>query len=225
MIARCVKAVNRGVRVSRTCGFHVSAILGNASNYDVSGRFRHNPNISTTSTAAQGTARDKAASFVPSATKGNCQDHSSGCLASVRRASSGGAHRLQSNIERSFSVSSRTQLARFSKVKHPPPILSYIQGGGGAATTAPLAGYSSWAVRKLSTSSADGSSKAPEGLDGEGKKVDIASAGIAERVEGLPEEPRHSHVEMPSITDVSACPFLSPKPISYDSSHGMGLGL
>lgn len=206
MITRWVKAGTRGAQVSRTCGFHVGAILGNASTYDVSGHFHRNPNLSTPSTAARVTARGTAASLGPNATKGSCQYHSSGCLAPVRCASSGGARRWPSNVERALSVSSRTQLTRFSKPEY-PPILSSIRGGGGAAATAAHpAGCSSRALRKLSTSSSDGSSKAPEGLDGEEKQVDIASAGIAERIEGLPEEPRHSHVEMPSITDVSTHP-------------------
>lgn len=199
MITRWVKASTRGVQVYRFCGFHEGATLGNGSSTsDVSGHFHRNlrRDCSTTSTA-RGTAAGLSSS-IPNVNKGNCGGQSFGCLDSVRHASSG-PQRWNSNVER---ASSKTQLARLFMAEYPPTFSSMLARG--PATAAPP-GSISRALRKLSTNSEEGS-KTPEGPD-EDKKVEVASvaeAGIGELTEGLPEEPRHSHVEMPSITDVSS---------------------
>ena len=201
-----MKAGTRGVQVSRACGFHVGATLGNVSSTsDVSGNFRRNlrRDRSTTSTAP-GTAAG-ISSLVPNVNTGNCSDEGFGGLGPVRRASRD-THRWNRKVER---ASSKTQFRRFLMAEYPPT--SSMQAGAPAAGARP--GSISRALRKLSTTPED-ASKAPEGPDVE-KKGDIASvaeAGIAERMESLPEEPRHSHVEMPSITDVR-----SEEPSSHQS--------
>ena len=199
MITRWVKAGIRGVQVSRFGGFHGRNGFSTV-NSDVSDHFH--PNLrrdhSTTTRTARGTAACPS-SLVPSTNKGNCGGQSSGCLGPVRHASNG-SQRWNSNVER---ASSRTQLARFLIAEY-PPTLSSMRARGPAATAAPAVSIGR-ALRKLSTNSEKGS-KTPEGPDGD-KKLEVApvaEAGIGEITEGLPEEPRHSHVEMPSITDVSS---------------------
>lgn len=219
MITRWVKTGTRGVQVSRACGFHVGATLGNGSSTsELSDHFHRylRRDRSTTSSTARGTAAGLS-SLVPGVNKGNCGDQSSGCLGPVRRASSG-PQRWNSNVER---ASSRTQLTRFLVAEYPPTLSS--MRARGPATASPHG--SSMALRKLSTTSEEGS-KTQEGPDGE-KKVDIAAvagAGIGEPMDGLPEEPRHSHVEMPSITDVSSM-RRSHLPLTMYHSHDLDLVL
>ncbi|CAM9127837.1 unnamed protein product [Laminaria digitata] len=198
MITRWVKAGARRVQISRACGFHVSAALGNATS-DAIGNFHRNvrkDRSNTTTSTARGTAATGLSSLVPNVNKSN---YSFGCLGLVRCASTG-SHRWNRNVvER---ASRRTHLTQFSMAAEYPPTLSSMRARG-SDTAAAATGSISRSFRKLSTTSEEGS-KAPEGSDG-AKKVDVApvaEAGIAELTEGLPEEPRHSHVEMPSITDV-----------------------
>lgn len=76
-----------------------------------------------------------------------------------------------------------------------------------AAWAAALVTSPAWSsgTRSLSTSS-DEPHKKPEGSAGEAENYaeHAVEAEVVGQKEGTPEEPRHSHVEMPSITDVSA---------------------
>lgn len=100
-----------------------------------------------------------------------------------------------------------SHVRRWSKEANHSSFRTQLTRQYSSAAPTRLASVPAWSWRSLSTSSSDKASKNPEGegLDGGGdvEGVPVAEAEVSEKVGATQEEPRHSHIEMPSITDVS----------------------
>lgn len=208
-----VKGGMRGLRPSRARFFHVNPAAVGPATYRSS---------LCTAARAPATTSSLPTTAIPSVSTlvrkvdGYHTGRGLATLGAVRH-TSGTVHRRNTR-----QVQLRWMHARFA-----PPFSARERGLGRAqahlAGRHP-AGLAIWSRSCFSTSTDTTPKKPPESTaDDEGDGIPVAEADVAEVMEPTREEPRHSHIEMPSITDVGVGSQTRASRIVRDSDSLMHL--
>lgn len=189
MAYRCGGWVKGGVRGLRSCGaFRLHASLINNTRY----RFSCNAEKAVTAVTSPVSTSPLVSTLVTRA-DGHSTQRSHVTVGALRCASGDASQRSTSDFQRRCMQTSTPALA--------VEVLSTIAGGLRPAGPGATSGLPTWSSFSTST---DKPSKKAQGLM-EGGGVDgvpLAAADVAQVAEPTKDEPRHAHIEMPSITDV-----------------------